>query len=48
MVFGDFEESVHAVNIFIDHDLKVKLIKPQSGEIIEDEDWKYTPFYILI
>ncbi|MDE9493094.1 lectin MOA-related protein [Xenorhabdus bovienii] len=48
VIFGVLGESVHAVNIFIDHDLKVKLIKPQHGEIIEAKDWEYTPFYILI
>ncbi|CDG17638.1 lectin MOA-related protein [Xenorhabdus doucetiae] len=48
IIFGFREKSAHAVNIYIDHDLKVKLIEPQNGSIIEAKDWKYTPYYILI
>ncbi|MDX7998924.1 hypothetical protein FE394_06880 [Xenorhabdus sp. Reich] len=48
VIFGFLEKRAHAVNIYINHDLKVKIIEPQSGRIIEPEDWIYTPFYIIM
>nr|WP_256548351.1 lectin MOA-related protein [Xenorhabdus bovienii] len=48
VIFGNFGKRAHAVNIFIDHDLKVKIIEPQGGKIIEAKDWDYTPYFILI
>ncbi|PHM38985.1 hypothetical protein Xmau_03152 [Xenorhabdus mauleonii] len=48
VIFGGYKKSAHSVNIFINHELEVKLIEPQSGRIIEPKKWKYKPYFILI
>ncbi|OTA20364.1 hypothetical protein Xbed_01590 [Xenorhabdus beddingii] len=42
------EDQGHSVNIYINDELKVKLIEPQTGKIINGEDWDHRPTFILI
>uniref|UniRef100_UPI001C96BA70 lectin MOA-related protein n=1 Tax=Xenorhabdus innexi TaxID=290109 RepID=UPI001C96BA70 len=48
IILGFRRKSAHSVNIYIDRDLKVKIIEPQNGNIINAEDWDYTPYYVLM
>ncbi|CDL85600.1 lectin MOA-related protein [Xenorhabdus szentirmaii] len=48
VIFGFYKKSAHSVNIFIDHELQVKFIEPQTGRIIDPKNWKYKPYFVLI
>lgn len=47
-VFGRSAKGGHAVNMFLDADLNVKIIEPQNGRIINGKDWEFIPYFILI
>ncbi|MGK7911349.1 MAG: lectin MOA-related protein [Synechococcus sp.] len=54
VIFGSTPTGAHAVNVFISPAGEVRILEPQTGDIVAGKDWKndagvaYSPYFVLM